>query len=310
MGGKRLGVVCGGSGSSKFVTALKESLSTYSRTPLFVANVADNFWHYGLYICPDIDILIYALAGRLDTKKGWGIKNDTASLRNFYAALDPSQAWFNLGDADAAISIWRTQMINKGWRLSRITKHILSVLRIREAVVPATDDDVQTFVKTNRGKMHLQEFWVKNQGRPVALDVEYKGHSNARPNSETLAALSDRVLILPADPVSSILPTIGLVGVTSRLEQARVVAISPFVGAKPFSGPAAKFMLAIGAEPSTFGVAKLYSRFLKVLLVDPSEDARIVQRVSDLGIECLKRNITIRNRGDRKQVANEIANLL
>ncbi len=310
MTSKRLGVVCGGSGSSKFVTALKSFLPVYSRTPVFVANVADNFWHYGLYICPDVDILMYSLAGKLDTKKGWGIENDSSKFHDFYASLNPKEAWFNLGDADMALSILRTQLIKKGWKLSRITEHIRKVLHVKEAVVPATDDDVQTLIKTSQGEMHLQEFWVKNKGRPAVLGVEYGGYSNARPNGKTLFALSDRVLILPANPVSSIQPTVNLPRVSERLMQARVVGISPFVGSKPYSGPAAKFMRAIGAEPSSFGVAKLYSAFLKIFLLDSNEDAKTVQRIRDLGIECQRRNICLRNTKDGKEIVNEIANLL
>ena len=311
MTSRNLGIICGGSGSSKFVTALTSYLHASSFTPMFVANVADNFWHYGLYICPDVDILMYALAGLLDQEKGWGIKNDTSNFLRSYSLFNHGEAWFNLGDGDLALSLRRTELINQGWKLARITEHFRQFFQIKEAIIPATDDDVQTFIKTPNGKMHLQEFWVKNKGIPDVLGIEHKGCSRARASEKLLDAISDRALILPANPVSSILPTIRLKGVNETLRKARVViAISPFVGGKPFSGPAAKFMRALGTDQSSFGVAKLYSDFLKILLVDSIEEKEIIQNVRDLGIECVKTNIRISSLKDKKRIVSEISQLL
>lgn len=121
----------------------------------------------------------------------------------------------------------------------------------------------------------------------------------------------ERALILPANPISSVLPTINLRGVKDKLHKARIViAISPFIGTKPFSGPAAKFMQALGLEQSSFGVSKLYSNFLKILLIDSTEEMDIARKVRDLGIECVKTNIRIRTLKDKKRIVNEIAHLL
>jgi LPPG:FO 2-phospho-L-lactate transferase len=311
MASSNLGIICGGSGSSKFVTALKSVLLDFSFTPLFVANVADNFWHYGLYICPDVDILMYSLADILDVEKGWGIKGDSTNFVKSYAIFHRQEAWFNLGDADLALSLRRTELINKGWKLSRITQFFQELLQIKQRVIPATDDEVQTFIRTSVGIMHLQEFWVKNKGLPVVRGVEYRGCLTAKASNELLSAVSHKVLILPANPVSSVLPTLKLTGVKDKLRKAGVViAISPFLGKEPFSGPAAKFMHAIGAEHSSFGVAKLYSQFLKIFVVDSTEETHIFRRIRDLGIECVKANIRIKTSQDKKRIVNEIIHLL
>jgi LPPG:FO 2-phospho-L-lactate transferase len=311
MASRNLAIICGGSGSSKFVSALTSFSDSSLFRPFFIANVADNFWHYGLYICPDVDILMYCLAGRLDVKKGWGIKGDTSNFLRAYSSLYPREAWFNLGDADLALSLRRTELISQGWKLTRITEYFCKIFQIKFAVIPATDDNVQTFIKTRNGTMHLQEFWAKNKGKPTVLEIEPRGASKAKPAKNLLRVPMDRVLILPANPVSSILPTIKLRGMKDKLRKARtVIAISPFLGNEPFSGPAAKFMHALGFEPSSFGVAKLYSDFLKILLVDSTERTSVVEKVRNLGIECIRTNIRMMSPRDKKRIASEISNLL
>lgn len=311
MTNQKLGVICGGSGSSKFVTALKLYLPFHSLEPSFIANVADNFWHYGLYICPDVDITTYALSGRLDDRIGWGIKGDTKNFVRAYALFYPDEAWFNLGDSDLALCLRRTELIRQGWKLSRITEHLRERLQIKEEIIPASDEDVQTFILTPSGRMHLQEFWVKNKGEPDVLNVEYSGLSKSKPNPKLFDAITNKVLILPANPISSILPTVNLHRVRERLRNIpSVTAISPFLGTKAFSGPAAKFMRAMKIECSSFGVAKLYSDFLKIFFVHSTEDSLIVKRIKELGIECLKTNILMKALKDRERIVNEIANVV
>jgi LPPG:FO 2-phospho-L-lactate transferase len=305
-----LGVICGGSGSSKFVRAIKSYLDPSSFRRFFIANVADNFWHYGLYICPDVDILMYSLADLLDEERGWGIRNDTYNFLGSYRKIHPTEAWFNLGDADLGFSLRRTELINKGWKLGKIVDYFCQSLQVRETMVPSTDDDVQTFVRTKKRRMHLQEFWVKKKGKPNVLGVEQRGISQARPAKKLDSALSENVLILPANPVSSILPTIKLKGVKEKLSKARnVVAISPFLGKKPFSGPAGKFMRALDLDPSSLGIAILYSEFLKTLVVDSKEETSIIQRVRDLGVECVKANTRIESNNDEERIVAELYHL-
>lgn len=307
---QKLAVVCGGSGSSKFVVPLKEHLPSKFQ-PYFIANVADNFWHYGVYICPDVDILLYSLAGMLDTSKGWGIKDDTSTFFKAYSKLNPQDAWFRLGDADLAVCLRRTELLRKGWSLSRITEFLKRAFGVNEELIPASDDKLQTFIETRgRKRMHLQDFWVKRSGIDAVKRVSFVGSRTAKPNPKLLNALTQTVLILPANPISSILPTLALDGVRRGLQRARrIVALSPFSGNKPFSGPASEFMTAMGYEQNSFGVAKLYSDFLDLLIVDKREEADMIRKIRDIGVDCEKGEIHV-NPHNRKSIVDGIVQAL
>jgi LPPG:FO 2-phospho-L-lactate transferase len=231
-------------------------------------------------------------------------------VRN-YALVNPDEAWFGLGDSDLALCYRRTELLNQGWKLSKVTEYFRERLQIKEEIIPASDESVQTYIQTNTGRMHLQEFWVKNRGEPEVLNVEYSGLPRARPVPKLFDAISGKVVILPANPISSILPTLNLQRVREKLRHSTsAIAISPFLGSRPFSGPAAKFMKAKKVECSSFGVAKLYSDFLKIFLVHSSEDVSVINRIKDLGVECIKTNIIMQNRNDQERIVNEIAHLI
>ena len=259
-----------------------------------------------MLVCPDIDIITYALSDQLDTQKGWGILNDGYLAKLAFSQTGGSPEWFTLGDRDLAICLRRTELLHEGWSLSSITRKLGSSLRATFPVIPSTDDPVQTFVKTHEGLIHLQEYWVKNGARFEAAGVEYVGINRARPTDQCLKYFDGPVLICPANPVTSILPTLSLKGVVSRLKKSKVVAVSPFVGDKPFSGPAGKMMNAVGLDANSLGVAELYSEFLNLLFVDKNEDSAIVSEINDRGIECIKTNIRITSEFDGKSIAMEL----
>jgi len=308
----QLSVLCGGSGSSKFALAITRGLAQSSRVvdARFFSNVGDNFWHYGLYICPDVDILLYALAGMLDESKGWGITGDTFVVRDTLRTYDKESAWFNLGDRDFALSVRRTELLTMGRkRLSEITEELRGALKIKYPVIPSSDDPVETHVKTANGWMHLQEFWVKNKAALEPLEVRYDGIESAKPNPN-LAILPGSTVLCPANPITSILPIVNLKGVRESLRRSKTIAISPFVGDKPYSGPAGVLMKALGLEASSYGVAKLYSDFLRIMLVDKNEECGIIRRIRDLGVECVSRNTRLANEQDKLSFWNDLSELL
>ncbi len=308
---KRIGVLCGGSGSSKFASAIaKHSGDSVAVDLGFIANVGDNFWYHGLLVCPDIDIITYALSNQLDTKKGWGMQNDGYLAKNTLSKTESPPEWFTLGDRDLAISLRRTELLRKGWSLSSITRKLVTSLGSSFPVIPSTDDPVQTFVRTHEGSIHLQEYWVKNGARFEAVGVEFLGIKKAKPTDQCLEYCDGRALICPGNPVTSILPTLSLKGVVSRLKKSKVVAVSPFVGDKPFSGPVGKMMSAVGLEANSLGVAKLYSEFLNLLFVDRNEDSAIVLEIKGLGIECVRTNTRIDSESDGKTIAMELMSAL
>jgi LPPG:FO 2-phospho-L-lactate transferase len=307
---KKVGVICGGSGSSKFATLFSEE-ATMSQNfrPAFIANVADNYWYHGIYVCPDVDILMHSLAGKLDTSRGWGMKSDAFKGKNYTARLRSEQEWFSLGDTEAALCELRTELLKSGWLLSSITRRFAERLGIRYAIHPSTDDRVTTFVRTVAGLMHLQEYWVKRKASPHVLGVYYDGIDQAEPNPNLSGALSDTSILCPANPITSILPTILISGVTKILRQSNTIAISPFTGEMPFSGPAGMLMNALGLEANSFGVASLYKSFLKLFVLNVNENPRTKNRIKDLGIECVTMNTLVR-RGSKSRLAKEIMELL
>lgn len=294
--------LAGGTGSAKLLRGLARQEVELT----IVGNVGDNFWFHGAYVCPDIDIAMYTLAGIAD-ERGWGIAGDTFHLLSAIAKLG-AESWFRVGDRDLALSLLRTELLDQGRSLTEATARFCRSLGVRERVLPATDSQIETRVFTPGGDLHLQEFWVREKGLPEVTGVSIKGAGSAPATQEALAALrgADRVVICPANPITSVRPILAVQGMRRALESAsaRVVAVSPMVGDAPFSGPAGKLMRACGVEPSSLGVAAEYSGFVRTMLIDAS-DRGLVPKISDLGIECLPTNTSLGTANDQDRLARE-----
>jgi LPPG:FO 2-phospho-L-lactate transferase len=276
--------LAGGTGSAKLVRGL-------SRLPVdltVVANVGDNFWTYGVYVCPDVDVAIYTLAG-ISAPQGWGISGDTFEVLGGLARLG-EETWFRLGDRDFAVCLSRTNMMRRGESLTEVTQRIANSFGVDTAVLPVTDGRVETRIVTPNGRLHLQEFWVRDGGRPRVVGVEYEGALRARSTREVAAAISaaDRIVVCPANPVTSIGPMLAVTGFRRLLSRAdaRVTALSPMEGAAPFSGPAGKLLKGTGSGPDSYGVAKLYSDFIDCIVIS-EHDRRFKARIQGLGLECV-----------------------
>ncbi len=303
---KRVGLVCGGSGSSKFARAFYNYAQQVSGYDVgHIVNVADNYWYHGLYVCPVGDIIPHALAVTFYLSQGGGVDSDTFFGKQFLSKISSSPEWFTLGDSDSALCQRRAELLKKGWTISAITDFFRKSFAIKNSIIPSTDDPVMTFFRTAAGFMPLQQFWIKNKALPKTSEIVYLGLELATPNSAALSYVSESAIICPANPVTSILPTVLMKKFKKFLSKSHVVGISPFVGNNPFSGPAAKLMSIIGAEPNSFGVASLYSQFLKVFFVDVSEESIVLSRIRDLGIECVRTNITM-IAGSSQAISKEI----
>jgi len=286
-------VLAGGTGSVKLV----RGFGALTRDMIIISNVGDNIWLYGLYVCPDIDTIVYGLSGLLNEKQGWGIKGDSfeclAQLNDLGA---PS--WFGLGDKDLAIHLLRTSMLKDGKSLSEITDQVRRRYRIPAKIIPATDDEVTTVIATDKGNMHLQEFWVKNEGKPQVKGVHYRGARKAHASLKAMDAIrqSDLVIIAPANPISSIGPIIALAGLRKVLEKNRnkVVAVSPLIGEHAISGPASKYMRALGISSSPVGVADFYRDFVSKFVISTS-DHQLANKIEAFDMQVFETNITMRN---------------
>jgi LPPG:FO 2-phospho-L-lactate transferase len=273
-----------------------------------ISNVGDNFWQHGLYIAPDVDIAVYTLAGLEDAVRGWGLRDDTFNTLGQMARMG-EETWFNLGDRDLATHIFRTEQMGHGKRLGEITTMMCARLGVKQSVIPCTDDRLETYVTTRTGAMHLQEFWVKNRGEPEVEGVEYRGKEGARPERGAIEALeaADRIVFCPANPVTSISPMLAVDGFRQALTRstARKVAVSPMVGGAPVTGPAGKLLKAIGLEPSSLAVSKLYRGLIDCMLVDPA-DAHYAEAMRGEGVRAVLGSIIMKTAADEVQLARDV----
>lgn len=296
----RLVVLAGGTGSAKLLNGLSQAIDRLT----VVSNIGDNIWLHGLYICPDIDIATYCLAGILDDK-GWGIKGDTFNFLYQLSRLG-FNTWFKIGDKDLATHIVRTMMLRSGMRLTNVTKFIAKSLGLKHEIIPSSDSEVETHIITDAGELHLQEFWVREGGRPRVYGVKYSGVELAEPSPEAVESIlkADRIIICPANPISSIGPILSIKGIKEAMikSKGKKIAISPIIGTRPLSGPAGKFMEAMKIHVSPLGVATLYKDLIDVFVVD-KKDRALCEQIESLGIKCFITNIVMRRSEDQRRLA-------
>lgn len=297
----RVVALAGGTGSAK----LLRGLASLTKDLTVVANVGDNYWFQGLYVCPDVDVAVYTLAGIANELTGWGIRGDSFNVLGQLSRLG-EETWFRMGDLDLATAIVRTRMLRSGATLTEATIKIQRALGARARVLPATDSPVETMVSTRMGTLHLQEYWVKNRGRIRVTDVRYRGARKASPTQLVRRALenSDRVVVCPANPITSIAPITAINGMKRILAECRatVAALSPMVGKRPYSGPAGRLMRQLGVRPDSVGVASLYSGFVDKLVIDRS-DRSLRERVEEEGVSCVVADTQMKSRSSETEMA-------
>ncbi|MCI4433369.1 MAG: 2-phospho-L-lactate transferase [Nitrosopumilus sp.] len=297
-------VLAGGTGSVKLVRGLVAQESKVN----VISNVGDNYWLYGLYVCPDIDTIVYGLADLLDQERGWGIKKDTF---NFLRQMEVfgEETWFRVGDRDAATHLIRTNMLKNGKNLSDITKWMCEKFAVSANIIPVTDNSIETRITTDKGELHLQEYWVKHRGRDPVIGIQYIGADKARPNPEAVNAIhdADMVILAPGNPLTSIGPMLQIKGIRKELSKIKkkVVAVSPLIGDKAISGPASKYMEAAGIETNVYGLAKMYSDVCSNIVVD-SKDRLFVKKIQNLDMKVYETKITMNNKLAEDALANFI----
>jgi len=296
-------VISGGTGSAKFLRGLR-GIARFT----VVANVGDNAWFHGLYVCPDIDTVTYTLGGMADTQRGWGIQGDEFRVLGQLKRLGAAGTWFNIGDMDMATDLLRTTMMREGKSLTQATTAIAKGLGVEGCrILPATDQHVETRIVTaEKGEMHLQEFWVRERGRLTPKGVRYVGARQARPTSEVLrcVASAKRIIIAPANPITSILPTLSIGGFRDALRKskARKVAVSPMIGEGAFSGPAAGLMAAKGLKPTSESVARLYEGLIDAIVLDKSDRAQ-AKAIERAGVSCVFTSTLMSSRTEEVRLA-------
>jgi len=271
-------------------------------------NTGDDIELYGLHISPDVDIVTYTLAEIVDEDRGWGIRGDTFHCLQMLGTYG-CETWFNLGDRDFATHLHRTSLMKKELRLSQATGKICQALGLKIRILPMTDDRFETWIKTDSGSMHFQEYLVRRGARDTVLDVKFVGAETAKPAPQVIETILDSrlVIVCPSNPIVSIGTILSIKGVRDALirSKARKIAISPIVAGGPIKGPADKLMRGLGLEVSPHSVAHLYRDFLDTFVLDEA-DQQEKPRIEELGIKVVVTNTIMRNLEDKVRLANTV----
>jgi LPPG:FO 2-phospho-L-lactate transferase len=266
--------LAGGTGAAKLLRGLA-SVTEPARL-FIVGNTGDDLAWWGLRVSPDLDSVTYALAGLLDVKRGWGVRDDTFHCREAMERLG-GETWFRLGDHDLATHLRRTLLLQAGASLSEATRAIAASLGVTARLVPMSDDPVRTELRTDHGWLSLEEFFVRERCAPEVFEVAYRGAEAARPAPGVLDAVgaAEAVVVCCSNPVTSIGPILAVPGIVDALTAtpAPVVGVSPIVAGQAVSGPAAKLLAARGLDVSPLGVAHAYRPWLDALVVDRADAA-------------------------------------
>ena len=257
-----LSILSGGTGTPKLLRGFQDSEDIS-----VIVNTAEDVWVSGNKVTPDIDSVIYTIAGLIDDVKWWGIKGDTF---NTFKALE-EMGYFEeimIGDKDRATHILRTDLLNSGSTLTDATRDLCHIFQVKTIVLPMSEYDISSVIGTPEGDLHFQDFWVGMRGEPEVTSVRLLGQLIPTPEVMDALNASDNIFIGPSNPITSIGPILALEDVRETLQIKFVIAVSPFIGDQPVSGPAAKLMKAKGLEPSTKGVAEFYKDIVDVLIVD------------------------------------------
>ena len=264
----------GGVGGAKLALGLSRVLPPDEL--LIIANTGDDFEHLGLCISPDIDTLTYVLAGLDNPVTGWGRRDETWSFMDSIGVLG-GEDWFRLGDRDLALHVERTRRLRLGERLSEVTSDFCRRLGIGARIVPMSDDRVRTRVRSDAGWIDFQDYFVRQQCRPVVHELAFDGVTRARPQADIVAALRlgdvRAVIICPSNPFISVEPILAIPGMRDAIKAsgAPVIAVSPIVGGQAVKGPTAKMMRELGLEASAAGIAARYGELLDGYIVDRAD---------------------------------------
>jgi LPPG:FO 2-phospho-L-lactate transferase len=303
--GAMIVVLSGGTGAAKFLQGLQTLVAPGGLTT--VVNTGDDLAWWGLHVSPDLDSIMYGLAGVLSRERGWGVEGDTfeclARMRGLGAPW-----WFSLGDRDLATHLRRTQLLASGQTLSQATASLAAQLGVAGRILPMSDERVETRVVTEAGELSFQEYFVRERHAVRVSQVRFAGAEKARPAPGVLEAIAaaELVIVAPSNPITSIGPILAVPGLRAALctAPAPVAAISPIVGGAAVSGPAGDLMRAHGLEVSVRGVAQAYAGFLDLLVIDEADRAQAAT-VEALGIQVHVCHTLMNSQDEKVRLAQE-----
>jgi len=307
---KMIVALTGGIGGTKLILGFSKLLSKNQLT--VIGNTGDDLELFGLRICPDLDTVTYTLGNLVNTETGWGMKDDSFICLNTLKHLgEPS--WFNLGDRDLATHLWRTSLIKQGNSLSQITEKMCQILGVNCRLLPMTDSYTPTYLMTSQGKLHLQEYLIREKCNPVVQELIYENIQNASPSPGISEAIlnADGVIICPSNPFISIGPILAVPGIRELLIQtdAPIFAITPIVNQKACKGPTAKMLEELDYPVSPVTIATLYRDFLDIFVLD-NQDVQMREEIETMGLKVVVTNTVMNNNQEKTRLANELLEML
>jgi LPPG:FO 2-phospho-L-lactate transferase len=292
--------LAGGVGGAKLADGLARMLPDGDLT--VVVNIGDDFEHFGLKICPDLDTVMYTLGGVANPETGWGVKDESWQMLVMLEKYGEAP-WFRLGDRDMATHLLRRHLLGAGHSLTDITKRLSRGLGITHTILPASDDRHATMLDTDSGTtLAFQEYFVRYRWQPIVKRVWYASDGNAAPSDAVVVALdeAEAIIICPSNPILSIDPILSLGDLRTRLEKRRVpcIAVSPLIKGQAIKGPANKIMNELGYHPSTSGLLDYYAGLIDALVVDVGDGA--------LDGTVYETRILMNSTQDRERLAREV----
>jgi LPPG:FO 2-phospho-L-lactate transferase len=304
----RLVELAGGVGGAKLADGL---LAHLGADLTVIVNSGDDLTLHGLAIWPDHDTVAYTMAGLDDAERGWGLANETWTVMGRLAELG-DETWFRLGDRDLATHLWRTGRLRAGARPTIVAAELARRMGIAAAILPMTDDDVRTEVRTDDGWLEFQEYFVHRRQAPEVHEVRFVGADHATATPEVLAALqaAELIVIAPSNPIVSVGPILAVAGIREALEAARrrgvpVVAVSGIVGGRALKGPADRMLASLGHAPDALGVARIYAGLADGFVLDDL-DAELRPGIDALGLASLMTDTVMTDDASRARLAVEV----
>jgi LPPG:FO 2-phospho-L-lactate transferase len=295
-------VLAGGTGGAMLAAGFQSQLPMGDLT--VVANTADDDEFWGLLVSPDVDAVVYRLAGAFNAETGYGVKGDSFHALEALERLG-EPAWFRIGDRDLATHLVRAEMLRRGSRLTETAVELCRRWGIHTRVLPMTDERVRTRFVTDSGVLSFQEYFVRDRLAPTLRSIEFEGIDSARPTPEVMSAIAEAgvVVIGPSNPLISIAPILKVFG--TNLPRDRTVAITPIVGGMALKGPTVEMLRAVGSDASPVSVARMYTGVASTFVVD-TRDAQLASAIEELGYRAIVTD-TVMNEGGGKLAAAILA---
>jgi LPPG:FO 2-phospho-L-lactate transferase len=286
-------VLAGGTGGAALAAGMQAVAPEAELT--VVANTADDDEFWGLLVCPDVDAVIYRLAGVFNEKAGYGVRDDTFHVLESMALIG-EEAWFRIGDKDIASHLVREGLLARGCTLSEATAQLCRRFGVRARVLPMSDGRVRTRFATDKGELSFQEYFVRERLKPRLRGIEFAGLESARPTADVVAALreADRVVIGPSNPLISIAPILALV--RTELAPQRTIAVTPIVAGRALKGPTVEMMRALGPDPNPVEVARLYRDVASAFVLD-ARDRGLTGAIEAMGYRVVVADTVMRDGG-------------